>query len=519
LLTQFYIEHTFESTGRAGRPPPRKDGSVAAKIRSALSRARLEWLAVVAFVVAATVASLYANGHDVRRFLSTNDFPAFYCAGQVARTGADPYQRWPLETCERSAAWLPAGYDPPLATLEPAPLPGYLVAFFAIVSLVPYLTASVLWVGLTVVATLAAIWALRELTGLPRLAIAAALFATDIVDCIAWGQLAPVAMLGIALCGLFLRRGQPRAAAFAALLTLIQPQLGLPVMLALFVWVPRARLVLVLAAVVFAGLSLLWLGPAANLEYVRQVLPGQAASEAPFRIQYSFTWLLYFFGASEAMALKFSGYEYALAALAGVLLAPRVAKALDAPEALVAFPAACALLGGTYLHLFQMCAAVPFGLILVARAPRLRPVAWAGLALLALPWNALGARAWYLGGAVALLILLLAAGEALPRPRRAALTIAALALYLLFPRVLATVPNALRPPAPIATFQALGFDRSVAAVQHGYNLRLDPELTATSWRQFVEKVPDWAGLLLLFGAGLAASGQTAVATSLGRSRS
>jgi hypothetical protein len=303
-----------------------------------------------------------------------------------------------------------------------------------------------------------------------------------------------------------LRRGQPRAATFAALLTLIQPQIGLPVLLALFVWTPRARLVLVGAAVVFAGLSLATLGPAGNLEYVRQVLPGQAASEVPFRIQYSLTWLLYFFGASETLALKLAGYEYALCVLAGVLLAPRIAKTLDAPEAVAAFPAACALFGGTYLHLFQMCAAIPFGLILIARAPRLRLAAWTALALLALPWNALASRAWYFSGALVLLVILLAAGAQLPRPRRAALTLAALALYLIFPRLLAAAPAAqLRPPAPIADFESQRLDRSVASVQHGYQIRREPDSTATSWRVFVEKIPDWAGLALLFGAGFAAA--------------
>jgi hypothetical protein len=64
------------------------------------------------------------------------DFRAFYCAGSVASQHLDPYTVAPLEACEAPLGLRSFFSGTPAAVL-PAPLPGYLIAFFAIFSLIP----------------------------------------------------------------------------------------------------------------------------------------------------------------------------------------------------------------------------------------------------------------------------------------------------------------------------------------------------------------------------------------------
>ena len=232
------------------------------------------------------------------------------------------------------------------------------------------------------------VWALHEASGISPIPIAAAVVGADLIAGVSFGQISVLTMLGIALCVLCLSRGGYVGAALAALLTMVQPQIGVPVVLSLLLWAPRTRLVLIVGVAALVAVACLHLGVKENAEYVLRVIPAFAASEGPLRFQYSLAWVFYFFGESESRALIVSTIQYGAIVLAAIAFAPMVARRLDAPAALAAFPAAAAVLGGPNVHLAELAAAIPFAVVLAGRAARTRGLAWFGLILLAVPWIA-----------------------------------------------------------------------------------------------------------------------------------
>ncbi len=84
----------------------------------------------------------------------------------------------------------------------------------------------------------------------------------------------------------FARRGRARAAALCAAATMIEPHLGLPVCIALAIWMPATRLTLALALALLGALSVAALGWATNFEYFTGVLPAHALSEVTRDTQY-----------------------------------------------------------------------------------------------------------------------------------------------------------------------------------------------------------------------------------------
>jgi hypothetical protein len=73
------------------------------------------------------------------------DFNAFYCGGATAASHHDPYRTEPLRTCENEARGFPPGRG--LQFAVPAPLPGYALAPFALLSRMPFRLASFVWVA------------------------------------------------------------------------------------------------------------------------------------------------------------------------------------------------------------------------------------------------------------------------------------------------------------------------------------------------------------------------------------
>jgi hypothetical protein len=470
----------------------------------------LDRFAAFVLVVLATVLSLYAADHSPRVTLARSDFVPFYCAGALTPAGADSDFTAPLEGCERAAAAsLAPGVTVGTGSVDPAPVPGYDIALFELPARLPFPVAAWLWQALLLVAILATVRVLHQLTKLPYVVVAAALLGTDMVASFTYGQIAPLATLALALAAQYVERERWRAAALAALATLIQPQLGLPVVLALFLWKPRTRVYLAAGVVLLAVISLGFLGIARNLAYVQSVLPAQGAAEVPFRIQYSLSWLLFFLGFDEAAAARAGLIDYGLMLVLGAALAGRVARTLNAPGALVAFPAALVLVGGSYTHQFQLSGAVPFAAILAAgSAPRLRQLrrlGWVALILLAVPWQELDARIGLILAALALAALVPAALAGKSIAARGGWTVLAILAVIGFMPALARLPHAnLRPAPSPASFSARGFDPRLASTQHGLRVREEPHSTDTSLAVLVGKLPLWFGLCALLGAGLAA---------------
>lgn len=448
---------------------------------------------------------MLAQNRNVRGVFASGDFNAFYCGATLVREHTDPYRAAPLEACERARTLVP-GVAPLPAGINPAPVPGYVLALLVPLSLLPFDVAAAVWYALLTATVIVTVEVLRALTALPRAAVAAAVLGTDIVASVVYGQLAPLATLGVAVAALALSRDRPRRAALAAALVLLQPQVAIGPVASLLLFLPRTRVVLAGVCAVLALVSLGTIGVAANIEYVRFVISAQALAEVPFDVQFSLTWLLAFFGAGDVAALRIAWVEYAGMLAAGVLLGGLIAKRLNLREALVVVPAATALLGGTYLHVFQIAAAIPCALVLAARVPAARVPAWIAVALLAVPWEATGSRLIIALSAVAVATIAWTALSGRPTHFRVLAACAAVAFVALEPIAVARVPNAIVRPAPAAaTFLATGADPNLASGAHGLALRARPQRVEASWRTFAQKIPQWAGLAALLAAIVAAA--------------
>ncbi|HYW54038.1 MAG TPA: glycosyltransferase 87 family protein [Dongiaceae bacterium] len=448
---------------------------------------------------------MLAENRDLRRTVAAGDFPAFYCGAVVARERLDPYRAAPLEACERARTVAP-GTTPLPNGIAPAPLPGYVLALVVPLSLLPFGIAACIWYALLIAAVAATVEMLRALTGLPRAALAAAALGSEIVASVTYGQLAPLATLGVAAAALALRRERSRRAALWCALVLLQPQVAPGPLAALLLWRPRARIVVAGVCALLGLISLVTLGVAANVEYARSVVGAQALAEAPFDIQLSLTWLLVFFGSGESAALHVAWFEYVVLLVGGVLLAGALANRLGLREALVVVPAAAAVLGGTYLHVFQLAVALPCALVLAARVPAARAYAWIAVALLAVPWEATGSRLILALSAAAVATIAWTALHGVTVRVRVLAACAAVAFVALEPVAAARVPNAIVRPAPAtAAFLATGVDPALASGAHGVAPRARPRRVEASWRTFAQKTPEWAGLAALFAALAAAA--------------
>src|ERR1700729_68115 len=189
-------------------------------------------------------------------------FKAFYCAGTAVRERADPYRVEPLRSCERSleSSPMPSGY------VEPAPLPGYVLAFFALLSALPAKVASELFVLILAAAAILSARALAAIVPAPSYAVLLALAPLTLLN-VASGEIPPVALVAICVAAYLLRAGRPAAAGVAVSLALVQPNIGAPAVLALLVFAPGARLAIVGTSAGLAALSAIALGVGANVEY------------------------------------------------------------------------------------------------------------------------------------------------------------------------------------------------------------------------------------------------------------
>ncbi len=202
-----------------------------------------------------------------------------------------------------------------------------------------------------------------------------------------FGEVVPVALAFICLAAYCTWNGRPRAAAICAAGAMIEPHLGLPVCVALGVWRPQTRFVLVLSLGALGALSLALIGPAANLEYFTSVLPAHALSEVTRDTQYSLTAVLSAAGVSQRVAVRVGMLWYGAMLVAGTLAAGMLAKKTRNAAFLVCVPPAFAVFGGTFIHITQIAAALPAAVLLAAYSSgRYRALAIVALLALAVPW-------------------------------------------------------------------------------------------------------------------------------------
>jgi hypothetical protein len=313
------------------------------------------------------------------------DLPEFYCAGQVLDSGHDPYRYEPMRTCEHRVVTSPSFRANP-AMAMPAPQPPYDFPALMALAIVSYPVARALWSLAIVAALTLASFALWRL-GLPLGAVLAALILSAGFEEIDAGQVVPFAFVALAVCGWMLAGRRDAWAGVFAAATAIEPHLGTPVILATLLFVPRARASALAVLACFAITAWLVVGPSASAVYLTQVVPAQAGAELVFPLQFSLSYALHFFGASNGVALGAGFASFAVLTLAGLVMAPRLSERLGRRELLVFFPAATAVMGGVFVHVVEMCFAIPAALTFALYAPGWwRRLAIVATAVLAVPW-------------------------------------------------------------------------------------------------------------------------------------
>jgi TRAP-type C4-dicarboxylate transport system permease small subunit len=137
---------------------------------------------------------------------------------------------------------------------------------------------------------------------------------------------------------------------------------------------------------VFASISIAALGWHENVEYVTRVLPYHALSEIGSNRQFSLSAIAHAFGMTDQWALRAGLFSYIAMGFAGVVLAQRAARHFTNDAFLVAVPPVAAMIGGSFLHVTQIAAAIPLAVLLSRAAPQYRGVLTGALVCLAIPW-------------------------------------------------------------------------------------------------------------------------------------
>ncbi|HEY1882622.1 MAG TPA: hypothetical protein VGG51_06230 [Candidatus Cybelea sp.] len=428
------------------------------------------------------------------------DFADFYCAGSAVDQHANPYRYEPLHGCEHAVNRTPA-YRADPRRVVPAPLPPYDFPALAALSRLSFERARTLAAIAIVLAVVASIAGLAAL-GIPVDVAALALFFPAGYLLLDAGQIVPFALAALVFCGVALARGRDTLAGVLAALMLIEPHLGLPVFVAVLLLAPRARAGAAIAGLLMLAIGVFSVGLTGIREYVLGVLPAQAAAETSYVYQYSLTYLLSRAGTPAAPALIVGQISYVAMLAAGVWLGARVAKSLKRRELIAYLPAACGIVGGTYVHMIDVAIAIPAALVLaVAVRGGARLVASLAVTLLAVPWIAV-----WIGKKLLLATLFVVAALLLrlkTAPLSAALAFVAVALVVYGFEL--NPPPAFPSTAAAATFSPTDFAQTAWAAYVGAIGSSAPE-----W--FLIKIPTWAALLALVGvawnAALAPPSQT-----------
>jgi hypothetical protein len=318
------------------------------------------------------------------------DYSDFYCAGAALDRSSNPYYYEPLHRCERTVnvgsgeSAMFFQFNPSVAV--PAPQPPYDFLPFMAVARLPFEDARVLQAIAIVVAVALCAVALAAL-GVPwQVAVAALALSTAYVE-LEMGQIVPFALVALVLCGLALARRRDALAGLLAVITAVTPTIGVPVIVAMLLFVPRARATVVVSALVLAALSIALVGPRGLFEYFSAVLPAHADAELHFPFQYSLSWLLAVQGVPAASAKLAGTISYVVLLIVGLVLASTASAALQRRELLAFLPALCALVGGPFLHQEELCFALPALTILsIATQGPYRVFAASALCVLSIPW-------------------------------------------------------------------------------------------------------------------------------------
>ncbi len=428
----------------------------------------------------------------VRGDIGHQSFKAFYCSGAAVAHREDPYRVEPVRTCEHALA----GASMAAGAVEPAPLPGYGLALFAVLSTLPARLAAIVFALTITLAVAASALAVSRITGIDRSAAFLALTPLAFLN-VAYGEIAPYALLGLCGAAYCLTREKFTGAAIFAALSLVQPTLGFAAVIALLLFVPRARVPMLVALTALTVVSVAALGINGNLEYFARVLPLQSVSELAAADQYSLAHVLFVSGLGTAASLAIARIAFALAVMLGLVLARTLARRTGHAAYLVLMPPALALLFGLYVHDVEILAAIPAALLIAADA-RTRwsfTIAIVCVALLCVVWTQRLGTMWIVMNFVAAVAAVYGA-----QPRRTRLSAAVLT-------------------AAVTVACAFAISHVAAPPTHGevavasVSARAD-EFAPAAWKDYIDgspalvgaryapAAPTWVGLTLLVFAAL-----------------
>ncbi|MEO9263459.1 MAG: glycosyltransferase 87 family protein [Candidatus Baltobacteraceae bacterium] len=445
--------------------------------------------AAISLVLVAAAFALADRGE-----LGRQSFKAFYCAGRAVIERRDPYLVEPLRSCEQSVA----GGTMTHGEVEPAPLPGYALAPFALLAVLPPRFAAILFALALAFATILSADLMARIIRAPPAAVLFAFVPLSLLN-IAYGEIPPIAVLALCAAAYFLVRERWTAAGVLVSLALFQPNVGVPAAIAVLVFVPGSRLSIAASMLALAAISILTTGFAHNVEYFTAVLPLQAGSELAASDQYSLGHALYAAGLSAANSLFLAKLSFALMTAFGITLAGIIAGRRNAREFLPLLPAAAVLFGGIYVHDIQMLFALPAALLIAARSRgrRYATMSAAALAFLIAVWTQRAARSALFVDAVGVAGGLFAVLRA-PIGRRitqaALAAVATAACLVMLQRVEApTTGN------QIVTGSFTTSSREFAPAAWAQFLQATPALRRTV---FVLKIPTWLALITLIACAL-----------------
>jgi len=432
----------------------------------------------------------------------TYDVAIFYCgARQIGN--ADPYEVEPLATCERSTS--PILFSD--GAIAPAPQPAYVLVGLKALSWLSEERFAFTWIVVLIGLAMASAGFLSRLTGFPAIGIFLGTILGSGYENLSSGQLSMLVLLGIAGAAYALRKGRPRVAAGMAVLTFTEPHIALPVVFALLVLEPRARVPLFIACAAALAVMLAVTGPTLTLEYFTRVLPLQALAEARHPDQYSLTLLAAAAGASDTIAVRLGEVQYALFSLAAVFFAKRLRDRYGDASFVVAIPAAAAVIGGPFIHYSELIALWPAALLLASKARGKNAIAAAvAIALAGYPCRSVVPH-WLRLGIIVVYVFFAWSMTAKLERRVRVLACSAIAL----PVVLAGLLKERIPQIPIVTIPqrlpeyvaAVARQHDLAPVPWGMFLRQTHHVLTL--REIATKLPTLAviGVLIYFAVALA----------------
>jgi hypothetical protein len=442
----------------------------------------------VALVVLGLIATAIELAHSPYvRGAPMVDARGIICAGQAVDAGADAYATEPARTCEH-AIGVASVSDDPQAVMAIA-LPGFELPAFGLLARLPVDGALVVFALLVAAALAAAIAILIRAFGLPpALTIAALAFSAGFPS-LSLGQLGTFELLAVvATAGALQTRRDPLAGLLGAT-ALLEPHLGVFVGLALLIWVPRARLPFFAGALALAAIALASVGLPSQEQLLFRDVPMLAQAELHQWQQYSAAYLASWFGASPRVALAIGSATTLVMLVTAAVWSGTFRARL--PGAVALLPAACAVVGGTYIHYTQISVAIPAALVLLplARTRAVRSLVVLALILLTIPWLDVAAVKQLLAPTLttlAVVVWSLSGGSW-------RLTVGAVvACWLVLWPVENHPPAPLPPPARVASVPGSIPSAQAWLLTHGR----DPD---DLWHLLV-KLPTWLGLLALLAA-------------------